>query len=234
MEREQAEKETNAMILPAPLKDESRDIQLVDLSKPGSFSFDNCEKCFPQPPPRELRSRKAKEKRSGKLEVVAVGAYNVSVAKSIEDLHRIDENVFKVADNIAELLSTHYGKGFGFVICAFDPEKEIAAHPMGYVCDYEADGSIFVPCRHEHGDGEKGDTKFDHFIYSVNTDKSAGKTPSEILGEDGDFSSPEKQPSEVFTEGPLSTIVPKDSIKSFRKKRIFGSFKNDDLHFGLA
>lgn len=228
--KDQAANAQNAMILPAPLKDESSDIQLIDLSKPGAFNFNDCEKCFPQPY-QERSEKKSRQRHAPKLAVVSVGAYNVSVAKNLADLHRIDESVFKVADNIAELLSTHYGKGFGFVICAFDPSKEIAAHPMGYVCDFEADGRIFVPCRHEHGDG-KDSAKFDHFVYSINTDGTAGKTPSELEAKLGQCSSPQMVPTEIFSEGPLSEIIPK--IECFRRERIIGPFKNDDLHFGLS
>lgn len=39
------------------------------------------------------------------LEVQTVGSYSVSIAKSLDDLHRIDPSVFKLEDNIAEVLS---------------------------------------------------------------------------------------------------------------------------------
>lgn len=231
----------NAMILPAPLKQE-HDIVMVDLSDPESFSFSDCEKCF-------LTARRVQKEywqtessrgaRSAFLEVVSVGAYQVSIAKNLEDIKRIDPSVFKVEENIYHLLSSHYRKGFGFVICCFDPNLGVKAHPIAYVCDKEDNGNLFVPCRHEHGGTDHDTAGFYHYFYSVNTNKESGQSVEEREKEwirykgkpDWEVTLPEKTPRDLFSHGPLKDIVPIDDIKSFRRKEMWGRYKNDDLHF---
>ncbi len=73
------------MILPCPLKPGSK-IQLLDLSN-GAFDFKELESAFP--------SNKLK-RRSRSLEVFEIGAYNISVALSLDDLTRINTKVFQV------------------------------------------------------------------------------------------------------------------------------------------
>lgn len=56
--------------------------------------------------------------------------YNSSVAKCLEDLRRIDRDVFSVSKDLDVILGKHYSKGFGFVICSFDSTQK--AHPIGF------------------------------------------------------------------------------------------------------
>jgi len=115
------------------------------------------------------------------LEVHQVGAYVVSIAKNVDDLRRIDPTVFKVSDTIDQLFRKHYATGFGFIICSFDPSQGVKGHPIGYVHDLLPDGSLFVPCRHEHGHGEQATETFSHEIYSLNTQGAeAGVTRTEL------------------------------------------------------
>jgi len=114
------------------------------------------------------------------LEVHAVGAYLISIAKSVEDLRRIDPSVFKVSDTIDVLFRQHYAEGFGFVICRFDATKGVQGHPIGYVHDPMPNGTLFVPCRHEHGHGTTETENFSHEIYSLNTGKEAGSTRADL------------------------------------------------------
>merc|ERR1711991_651458 len=99
---------TPAMILPFP-NALGEKVELLDLSELPEEFFGYLEDCYPK-----LHSLKKSRKRAGKgaskgvLEVVQVGSYNVSVAESLEDLHRIDRDVFNVADNVASLLQHHY------------------------------------------------------------------------------------------------------------------------------
>jgi hypothetical protein len=97
-------------------------------------------------------------------------SYKVSIALSINDLRRIDKNVFSVSPDIdkvcvcvsscsvllfacfnisSQLLSLHYNVGYGFVICVFNASMD--AHPLAFVCDRNADGTLYIPTRHEHG-----------------------------------------------------------------------------------
>jgi len=230
LEKKQAEKNANAMILPAPLHT-GNPIKLLDLST--GFTFEDCHACFPKPAPtRMARSRGKKSANDEYLEVFTVGAYNVSIAENLDDLRRIDPSVFKVEPNVDQLLGEHYPKSFGFVICCFDSSKEIKPHPMGYICDVDyEDKSLFVPCRHEHGGG-KGDARahFDHVIYSINTTNSSGKSVEEEIAALPDGIPPSKTVHEVFSDGPLKTHVP-EKISCFRRLLIKGMEKNQDYHF---
>ena len=54
----------------------------------------------------------------------------MSVAGSLEDLKRIDKDVFVLADNVEEILSHKYNNGFGFLICVIVKGKK--KHPIAY------------------------------------------------------------------------------------------------------
>ncbi len=98
-----------------------------------------------------------------KLEVQVVGSYNVSIAKSIADLRRIDASVFSLAKNVDALLSKHYGDGFGFIVAAFRNSQE--KHPLAYVHPLGVDKKLFVPTRHyHHGEGEEEIAHWDHEV----------------------------------------------------------------------
>jgi len=240
LEKQALERESqNAMILPVPLRSEESDVELLDLSK-GAFKFDDCDKCFPKKiqPQQQCLSSRSSAPKSSKLEVIAVGAYNMSIAKNLDDLYRIDETVFKVDPNVSELLKIQYGKGFGFVICCFDSNKNIEPHPIGYVGDFQKDGTMFVPCRHEHGHGTKDFEQFDHKIYSVNSliptnssaDQNPGQSVDELIQEYGKLVMlPTMKPDDVFSSEVLREVVP--GVLAFRRKTISGKFKNTDLSF---
>jgi len=224
------EKYENAMILPAPLKAGST-VQLLDLSN-DNFSFDRIENFFPKAPKNRSRgSAPSSRLAASHLVIHEIGAYFVSVAENLGDLSRIDPSVFKVSPNIQEVFSNHYSKGFGFVICCFNPNKKIAGHPIAFIHDVMADGKIFVPCRHEHGHGTKKTEKFDHFIYSVNTAAGeSGETRDEILAKHPDWEyDKEFVASVAVTSDLMAEYYP--TISALRRLRIEGDHKNDDLIF---
>ena len=173
---------TPAMILPFPAHDPNSKVDLIDLHTNKTL-FADLDQCFPrfEAPPKNLRegkSRLAAPLSSHKLAVERVGSYNISVAYSIDDLRRIDESVFSVAPNVDTLLAKHYGKGFGFIICAFADNTE--KHPLAYVHDVAPDGKLFVPTRHHHhGDKEEATAHWDHEIYSYGTAADGGESPAE-------------------------------------------------------
>jgi hypothetical protein len=158
-----AKAEPNAMILPLPLG-KGEKLVPVDLSKVATF-FQQCEQCFEEE--EEMKSSSShrgsnkQDKSKAKLEVIDVGSYKVSLALSLDDLYRIDESVFKVQPDIAELLKVHYGSGFGFAICLFN--KTLKAHPIAFISSLLPDGTLFIPTRHEHGDGSQK-AHFDHHV----------------------------------------------------------------------
>jgi len=228
----------NAMILPCPLKTGHK-VQLLDLSK-DNFSFERVENFFPKKPATRSRGVLAGIDKSHQshLEVVEIGEYFVSIAENFGDLKRIDPSVFKVSDNIQNVFSKHYVDGFGFIICAFNPNKKVeGGHPIGYVHDLLPDGKMFVPCRHEHGAySTKAQEHFDHVIYSVNTKKGTdtGDTRDEILQANPSWSIIEGvTENAALTSDLLAPLYP-EKITALRRRRIDGFFKNDDLEFSLA
>jgi len=180
----------NAMILPAPLRQNSK-IAVLDLSKLNDL-FKELDRCFPEEEVARSSRMEASDELNGSsrsyLPVQSVGAYKISLASNISDLRRIDPNVFSVSPNVDKILGQHYSKNFGFVICGFDPSSGIAPHPIGYVHDRLVDDSgnvkLFVPTRHEHGitHGKDDSYDFDHKIFSVNTvGTNCGQSPEELL-----------------------------------------------------
>jgi len=100
---------------------------------------------------------------------------------------------FQVSDTIDELFRRHYAEGFGFVICCFDPSKGVSGHPIAYEHDLMPDGTMFVPCRHEHGHGTKETEDFSHEIYSLNSEKEAGRSRNDL-----GYKGPEPVSSQVY------------------------------------
>jgi len=234
-EKQEKEKYGNAMILPCPLK-QGQKVELLDLSK-DNFKFDRIDSHFPHAPIEMKKRDKAKSKTSSAqphLEVHEVGEYFVSIAENLGDLQRIDPAVFKVSSNIEELFTKHYASGFGFIICAFNPEAKIeGGHPIGYVHDLLPDGRLFVPCRHEHGHGTKEKEHFDHFIYSINTAKGeSGDTAAEMLALHPGWDASKVTAESALKSDKLQPLYPK--IEVLRRRRIGGAFANEDLIFARA
>jgi hypothetical protein len=155
--------------------------------------------------------------------VLDVGSYKVSLAISIEDLRRIDENVFKVAPDIDQLLATNYGNGFGFMICLFN--KDLKAHPIAFIGSRMANGDLFIPTRHEHGDG-KHTAHFDHTLYAINVDKSFGrKQPrhSRSSAREGI-----KWTLLLHTEGGVDGVD--GGVCNIYQRRMIGQLNNDDQY----
>jgi len=174
------------------------------------------------------------------LEVIQVGSYNVSVAKNLSEIKLINTDVFKLADNTYDLLKTHYQTGFGFIICAFDPSRNIKPHPIGYVHSVN-ENSLFVPTRHKHGEKEENIAHWDHLIYSTNTkisnnkSRDPGVTPQQLRDQilrkkNVDCIDPKKDIEDIQ----WNKLPKLSDINSFRQRKIVGKFDNIDLKFELG
>ena len=107
---------TPAMILPFPCTSEKDQIDLIDLSH-AKFDemFPELLACYPRLEKSQKNQDRSRASASrGALAVEKCGSYNVSIAKSIADLRRIDSAVFGLAANVDQLLAKHYSEGFGF------------------------------------------------------------------------------------------------------------------------
>jgi hypothetical protein len=81
---------TQAMILPFPSLAGDAKIDLLDLHTNKTL-FSDLKECFPTleaPKEKSRRSRNLESANSAKLTVHKVGSYNVSIARSLEDLRR--------------------------------------------------------------------------------------------------------------------------------------------------
>jgi hypothetical protein len=227
---------TPAMILPFPCPVGGGDVEFVDLSGNKTL-FQDLSDCFP----KLVSTRKWKEAREGgnsrsfKLEVKKVGSYNVSVAKNIDDLRRIDESVFVVDQNVDLLLSKHYATDFGFVIACFRDDEE--KHPLAYVHALAAGKTLFVPTRHHHhGKEEEKVAEWDHEIFSVGAASEAGESISErelrlkkTLDETKfALSQPKKYASDVLAQLPVQ--LEKGHLRLLEKT---GMLENTDTIFPL-
>merc|ERR1711879_709108 len=207
----------------------------------GNYSnlFDECDRCFYNPPPpKSSFSASCEEESDDLLEVQACGSYLCSIAAGLHDLRRIDPSVFEVSADIDKLLEKHYGEDFGFVICKLtDAGKQ---HPLGYFTELRSD--FFVPTRHDHGDGEE-DPEWDHKIYSFGCEKAAGELrleptfePPSSDEEDDNGNQPPAPIEKKSWRNVVSRLLDrvKISVKNadeFRRMVIFGPEPNKDLFF---
>jgi len=219
---------SNAMILPAPFKDTpGNDVEFLNLKNSASL-FKDLNDCFPEKPEPKSNSMywSSSDSQRRHLEVHSVGAYNMSFARNLSDLDRIDPKVFKVSPEVSVILSAEYKQDFGFVICAFDSSKDIKPHPVGYIHDSFKDGQLFVPTKHEHGSGGKDDlAHFDHSIFSLNTDyASAGDSPQELATKY--FQEIRKDPKRVLEGSIIKKFLP--LVWTIRRLVIKKKAKNQD------
>lgn len=152
----------NAMILPVPWR-QGETLELVDMSKAEDF-FSELKKLVPE---TRFRSRGAMSSKSmtlgmepDHLEVFRVGKFEVSIAYTPADIDRANPDVFKLGDKARQTLEAHYPSGYAFIICALAESGGI--HPIAYIS--EVNDTLFVPTRHEHGDGLDL-PRWDHDIY---------------------------------------------------------------------
>lgn len=159
----------NAMILPVPNPDT---IIFHDLSEYKDI-FNDCRKSFVA----LFKSRSKKSSNSTTLEVIDVGSYKVSIAKSLDDLKFVDTDVFnfKLNEECEKLLETEYSNPlYGFIICKLATSLE-EYHPLGYSHDLMSENKLFIPTKHFHGDdtnnndnlGNANDWSHEIYLYNA-------------------------------------------------------------------
>lgn len=141
--------ESNAMVLPIPLPNS---VQFVNLKEYPNL-FEDCAKCFYNPYRSKsygMLSTNSFNTRDDKpLEVFNVGSYQVSLAKSLEEISRVDTRVFKLSSGLKQTLEMFYYQPYwGFIICKLAKGAE-SYHPFGYSHDI-IDKKIYIPTRHYH------------------------------------------------------------------------------------
>lgn len=147
--------DSNAMVLPVPLPNS---IEFIDLSNYTNL-FEDCAKCFYNPyrgRSLNLSTNSFNTKDDKPLEVFNVGSYQVSLAKNLEQISRVDSRIFKLSDGLKQTLEMFYYQPYwGFIICKLAKGPE-SYHPFGYSHDI-IDNKIYIPTRHYHQEAKWAD-----------------------------------------------------------------------------
>lgn len=146
----------NAMILPVP----AGKVEFVNLD--GAMDLMKaCEALFPRPDISSTNGdfswgvRGAGFGSKSVLPTEKVGGYICSIVPALDDFDRIDQSVFVLPKNTAELLKKTYPEGYSFIVCQFG--QRVSAHPIAYTHVMHSSGKLFIPTFHGH-DGEKAGT----------------------------------------------------------------------------
>ncbi len=158
------------MILPVPY---AETINLHDLSNYKEI-FVDCAKHFHSATLQSMMYNSRSENSSNTLKVYQCGSYNVSIVLTLKDFDYLDPNYFKLNDNVSTVLSTHYNKDFGFIVCKLRTGNSEKYHPIAYSHKIYKTNMMFVPTRHHHSKNEESVSKYDHNIYSINTKSLCG------------------------------------------------------------
>jgi len=140
--------QNNAMILPVPFP---KTVKFHDMSNYKDF-FNDCESCFEKMYDEYATLGRSygtmsMTNSSEPLKVFSVGSYNVSLAMTLDDLKRVNKNVFALSDGITNVLKK-YNKNFGFIICKLKDGNE-QYHPFAYSHEIASE-KVFIPTKHYH------------------------------------------------------------------------------------
>jgi hypothetical protein len=134
----------NAMILPVP---NPGSVKFHNLSAYAHI-FEDCDKSFIKQVSKSIYNTKSVLKNT--LKVFDVGSYKVSIANSLEDIKRINTNVFSLSPGCESLLQKNYSNSlYGFIICKLDKGNK-QYHPFGYSHNLPNDEKVFIPTKHYH------------------------------------------------------------------------------------
>lgn len=118
----------NAMILPVPIGTEGPgSIELIDLTALPDF-FMPLDELF-KPRTRSL-SKGVSRGMDDDLEVHKVGSYDVSIVPSVDDVKRLNRQVFEVSADTEHTLRSSYPVGFAFLVAQLRESGEF--HPLAY------------------------------------------------------------------------------------------------------
>jgi hypothetical protein len=160
---------SNTMILPVPNPDS---LVFINMEEYPGF-FDDCQRCFRQRRDHEylMRSCALSSSYTDTLPVYRLGSYNLSVAKTWQDLDRVNRDMYSFPEDLTELLRRKYDSHFGFLVCRLRQGAH-NYHPLAYIHEKDPCRLLFVPTfhYHVHSHSHTVDADWDHTIYSSGTD----------------------------------------------------------------
>ncbi len=212
----------NMMILPVPNSDNSIELHTIKYKS----MFDHLKKSVRsnyQEPPHNYGTRSlACSVARDTLEIIAHGSYLVSIDPQLEDLLRLDMNVFELTPELYHFFAKHYNREFSFLCCVLKKGSE-GYEPLCYSHPLHSSGKLFVPTMHYHVHGSKVETEqadWDHTIYSVGTEEKANRGFTSNYYNEVNW--------KYFPEE-----YQKIKVASIRCAEITGHQKNTDIAFAL-
>ncbi|MEQ1826669.1 MAG: hypothetical protein ABL921_12020 [Pirellula sp.] len=154
-------KQTNAMILPVPIKAPSTEssLRFIDLHEYARF-FRDLDQGFPRPQSFGCSSVVLSAPKHS-LSVYRVGNYVASFVPTLADFSRLDER-FSLPDQVWAKIPKYADYGFAVFELA---QGTLQPHPMGFEFDSALENTLYFPTMHIH-DGQVHDTEeFDHILY---------------------------------------------------------------------
>jgi hypothetical protein len=204
-----------AMVLPFP----EGPCDMIDLGTDGKRMFSDLGALFPVAASatfgREASRTLSYSATNSALEVRRCGSYRYSIVPTHSDFSRVDASVFRLTSNVVDVLARHYASGFSFLVCIIDETAKYA--PIAYRHLMRKKTEMFVPTRHEHGDGS---VDWDHAVYLLGND---------TMG---------RAAQDATTDAVLRQVLPRKLAEllpaslrpeEIRKVTIVGGFPNVDL-----
>lgn len=216
-------KDENCMILPFP---GPQSLQLHKVRYKAMFQ--DLAKSVYKPPTRsyEFRELAVTASLSRSIEYIPVishGSYLVSIAETLEDLHRINPTVFELPPDLLPFFAKHYTSEFGYLVCKLKEGKH-EYEPLCYSHQLHSSKKLFVPTLHyhDHGNGAKTElADWAHKIYSCGTTKQANR----------DYMS-YKENKVLWKRFPDEFQIGQDN--PVRCAEIWGNYPNKDIVFEIA
>jgi hypothetical protein len=156
------------------------------------------------------------------LPVIEHGSYLVSIAETLDDIHRANPLVFDIPESLFPFFRNHYTSDFGYLICKMK-EGLNKYEPLCYSHASMLGKKLFVPTLHYHNHNGRIDTEhadWDHLIYSLSTKEEANMKYKSYKTNKVDW--------RKFPEGYQHTVH-----QMVRCAEIEGHYPNKDIAFEL-
>lgn len=208
----------NAMVLPVPVHSPDAHVELIDLSGNKDL-FERLQWYFISPP--------CFGGPGGAPEIFQVGSFEATIARSVDDLRRIDAR-FRPMPGTLEAMRHHY-PDHAFVVYQFDTGKQWI-HPFAFSFESRYPNHLFFPTLHvEEGLGVPAVTDFQYEFFAQRARLDARHVPFHMRPRDPSafWAPPEPQPSRVRPDAGLPPFIDPDMPLDWGRR--VGTFVNEDV-----